>query len=70
MEVILGLDNDAKNKTIKLVKQFQDYGINPKIAIPINNDFGQMTKQETEQQLNNATEFSFQQLINWNLQQQ
>lgn len=68
MEVILGLDNDAKTKTVKLVKQFQNYGINPKIAIPNNNDFGQMmNKQNVEQQINNAREFTFQQLLQWNI---
>lgn len=68
MEVILGLDNDAKTKTIKLVKQFQNYGINPKIAIPDNNDFGQMmNKQDVEQCINNAKEFTFQQLLQWNI---
>lgn len=67
LDVVLGLDNDAKQKTIKLIKQFQQFGINPRVAIPTRNDFGEMTTNKVTEAVESAKQLSFKQLLEWNI---
>ena len=55
--VILGLDQDAIEKTMKIAKNLKQYGIDVKITQHEGKDFGDMTKDEVIYYLQSAKKY-------------
>lgn len=53
-DIILGMDPDAYEKTLKIAEKFSEYGNNVKITQHKSTDFGDMTKEEVKFWIDNA----------------
>lgn len=55
--VILAFDPDAKEKTLKIAKNLDSYGIDVRITQNFDKDFGDMTRKDAKYHLDNAKQY-------------
>lgn len=62
-DIIIALDDDAQDKQNDMANLFHSYDIKTYIVTGLKKDFGEMTKQEVKQKIEEAEEYSFQSMI-------
>jgi ABC-type lipopolysaccharide export system ATPase subunit len=66
--VVLGLDPDAIEKTMKMAKNFKQYGIDVRITQHEGKDFGDMTKEEAQYYIQSAQKYELTDRIGYLIQ--
>ena len=66
--VVLGLDPDAIEKTMKIAKNFKQYGIDVRITQHEDKDFGDMTKEEANYYIQSAQKYELTDRIGYLIQ--
>ena len=66
--VVLGLDPDAIEKTMKIAKNFKQYGIDVKITQHQDKDFGDMTKEEANYYIQSSQKYELTDRIGYLIQ--
>lgn len=67
-EVVMCLDPDAIDKTMKIAKNFKQYGLEVKLSKHTDKDFGDMTKQEANYYIQSAQKYELTDRIGYLIQ--